>query len=364
MNCKLDMVTVLHLDGVTNLTAEDPRHLVQVLIVLVLRDLSFWPLPHRKLRVLRAMQLNKPGSPGVGKTSLIVALGRFSGHTVVRINLSEQTDIMDLLGSDLPIESDEGIQFAWSDGILLQALKKGSWVLLDELNLAPQSVLEGLNAILDHRAEVFIPELGRSFKCPTSFRVFACQNPSYQGGGRKGLPKSFLNRFTKPYVNPHPRVKLTPDTVIVGDVSVARNLYQSSGLSSNNIMDLPGLRHCLEAVAQCVKHQWLCILVGPPSSGKTSMVRLLAELTGNVLNELNLSSATDISELLGCFEQHNASRHYHLAIAQVERYMNEYCSLQLESSPDAFIQRNDLTVDGLPSYQRQIVRQPSCTIQG
>ena len=30
------------------------------------------------------------GSPGVGKTSLIVALGKFSGHRVVRINLSEQ----------------------------------------------------------------------------------------------------------------------------------------------------------------------------------------------------------------------------------------------------------------------------------
>lgn len=32
------------------------------------------------------------GSPGVGKTSLIVALGKFSGHTVVRINLSEQVN--------------------------------------------------------------------------------------------------------------------------------------------------------------------------------------------------------------------------------------------------------------------------------
>lgn len=31
-----------------------------------------------------------------------------------------QTDIMDLLGSDLPVESDDGIKFAWSDGILLQ----------------------------------------------------------------------------------------------------------------------------------------------------------------------------------------------------------------------------------------------------
>lgn len=30
---------------------------------------------------------------------------------------------MDLLGSDLPVESDEGLQFAWSDGILLQVLE-------------------------------------------------------------------------------------------------------------------------------------------------------------------------------------------------------------------------------------------------
>lgn len=58
-------------------------------------------------------------------------------------------------------------------------------------------VYQGLNAILDHRAEVFIPELGLTFKCPSSFRVFACQNPFSQGGGRKGLPRSFLNRFTK-----------------------------------------------------------------------------------------------------------------------------------------------------------------------
>ncbi|KAH6793247.1 hypothetical protein C2S52_003724 [Perilla frutescens var. hirtella] len=422
------------------------------------------------MRVLRAMQLNKPvlleGSPGVGKTSLVAALGRFSGHNVVRINLSEQTDIMDLLGSDLPVENDESMQFAWSDGILLQALKNGSWVLLDELNLAPQSVLEGLNAILDHRAEVFIPELSRSFKCPTSFRVFACQNPSYQGGGRKGFPKSFLNRFTKgnvrfmslnsvlmqvyvdelvdedyisicsslfpsietpllenlvqfnkhlyqetmmyhkfgqdgspwefnlrdvirscqiiqdasgesksdsflssiylqrmrtsadrleviklyeksfkskPYINMHPKVKLSPDSLIVGDVSIERYRFQSCGTFNNNLKILPGLRHSLEAIACCVKHQWLCILVGPPASGKTSLVRLLAELTGNVLNELNLSSASDISEILGSFEQYNASRHYQLVVAQVERYMNEYCNLQLESSSEAFIRRKDIS---------------------
>ncbi|XP_022715201.1 midasin isoform X4 [Durio zibethinus] len=403
------------------------------------------------LRVLRAMQLSKPvlleGSPGVGKTSLIVALGKFSGHKVVRINLSEQTDMMDLLGSDLPLESDEGMKFAWSDGILLQALKEGCWVLLDELNLAPQSVLEGLNAILDHRTEVFIPELDRTFRCPSSFRVFACQNPSYQGGGRKGLPKSFLNRFTKVYIdelveddylficsslypsipcpllsnlisfnrrlhedtmlyhkfahngspwefnlrdvlrscqilqgtpvgsfvnliyvqrmrtaadrrqvmqlyeqifgvkpsiNPYPRVQLNADYLIVGSVAIKRNFSRPSG-SLCQLKLLPSVRCNLEAAAHCVQQGWLCILVGPPSSGKTSLIRLLAWLTGNVLHELNLSSATDISELLGCFEQYNALRNFRSVVAQVGRFVNEYSSLLLETSMETFLgDRKDL----------------------
>ena len=45
-----------------------------------------------------------------------------------------------------------GGTFKWIDGVLLQAIKNGNWVLLDELNLASQSVLEGLNGCLDHRA--------------------------------------------------------------------------------------------------------------------------------------------------------------------------------------------------------------------
>lgn len=72
-------------------------------------------------------------------------------------------DISDLFGADLPVEGATGGQFAWRDGPLLQALKKGHWILLDELNLASQSVLEGLNACLDHRGEIFIPELGKTF---------------------------------------------------------------------------------------------------------------------------------------------------------------------------------------------------------
>lgn len=65
------------------------------------------------------------GSPGVGKSSLVDALARESGHTLVRINLSEQSDLADLFGQDLPVvESDggDGVKslFSWADGVLLK----------------------------------------------------------------------------------------------------------------------------------------------------------------------------------------------------------------------------------------------------
>lgn len=75
---------------------------------------------------------------------------------LVRINLSEQTDVSDLFGSDLPVPDSDGAdqsepseggggtgsgaRFAWCDGIFLSALKAGKWVLLDELNLATQVI--------------------------------------------------------------------------------------------------------------------------------------------------------------------------------------------------------------------------------
>jgi midasin len=367
------------------------------------------------MRLVRASQLSKPilleGSPGVGKTSLVTTLANICGYHLCRINLSDQTDIADLFGADLPVDGGRPGEFAWKEADFLKAMQKGDWVLLDEMNLAPQSVLEGLNAVLDHRGTVYVPELGRSFSRHPSFRIFAAQNPIQQGGGRKGLPKSFVNRFTKVFVDP-----LTPadllqiskhmfpnypedwlqrmitynsrlgeeasvkhsfgrngspwefnlrdisrwgvllhgtDTLLhpvehlrtvylsrfrtVSDRESARTLFDSVfDLSSNFLSNAPHpsisssntrvghfiesrkssftsfcrpgvvlLAHLpwIEAMGVALQQGWLVIISGSPSSGKTSLVRVMAELTGNPLREVSIHYATDTTDILGSYEQ-------------------------------------------------------------
>ncbi|PAV80645.1 hypothetical protein WR25_15997 [Diploscapter pachys] len=159
-------------------------------------------------RVIRGMQIKKPilveGPPGCGKSSSVMALAALTGHPITRLNLSEQTDLCDLFGSDVPVMLEDGsISFRWMDGPVLRAIKAGEWVLLDEMNLASQSILEGLNACFDHRRLLYIAELNRSFEIPedSECRFFACQNPRAQGGNRRALPKSFINRFVNIHVD-------------------------------------------------------------------------------------------------------------------------------------------------------------------
>ena len=50
------------------------------------------------------------------------------------------------------------------------------------------------------------------------------------------------------------------------------------------------------------------MLTGPSRSGKSSLVTLLASLTGNTLTTLSLTQSTDTLELLGGFEQGDLDR--------------------------------------------------------
>lgn len=88
-------------------------------------------------------------------------------------------------------------------------MRKGYWLILDELNLAPTDVLEALNRVLDDNRELFVPETQTLIKAHEKFLLFATQNPPGVYGGRKELSRAFRNRFVELQFSQIPPDELT-----------------------------------------------------------------------------------------------------------------------------------------------------------
>ncbi|PKU82584.1 hypothetical protein MA16_Dca017517 [Dendrobium catenatum] len=146
------------------------------------------------------------GPTSSGKTSLVQYLASVTGHEFVRINNHEHTDLQEYFGSYIT-DSHGRLQF--QEGVLLKAVRKGYWIVLDELNLAPSDVLEALNRLLDDNRELFVPELQETISAHPDFMLFATQNPPTIYGGRKMLSRAFRNRFLEIHVDEIPDDELT-----------------------------------------------------------------------------------------------------------------------------------------------------------
>ena len=146
------------------------------------------------------------GPTSTGKTSSIEYLARRTGHRFVRINNHEHTDIQEYLGTYVSDPATGKLVF--QDGLLVRALRRGDWIVLDELNLAPTDVLEALNRLLDDNRELVIPETQEIVRPHPNFLLFATQNPPGLYGGRKVLSRAFRNRFLELYFGDLPQAEL------------------------------------------------------------------------------------------------------------------------------------------------------------
>ena len=145
------------------------------------------------------------GPTSAGKTTIVEYLAALCGHRCVRINNHEHTDVQEYTGS---YASDSNGKLCFKEGILVQALRLGQWVILDELNLAPSEVLEALNRLLDDNRELYIPEINEVVQPHPNFRLFATQNPSGAYAGRKQLSRAFRNRFVEIHVGEIPEQEM------------------------------------------------------------------------------------------------------------------------------------------------------------
>jgi MoxR-like ATPase len=175
-----------------------------------------------------AVALREPclmeGETSTSKTSTVLYLAALLRQPVVRINLNGQTDTGELVGRYVPHAHEEHTasppaattgpgqsqsQWRWQDGPMVMALKRGWWVLLDEVNLAEPQILERLNSVLERDPMLVLTEHDHSAFGPggrpvhADFRVFATMNPA-EYSGRSVLSPAYRDRWRAHRFIPRP----------------------------------------------------------------------------------------------------------------------------------------------------------------
>lgn len=145
------------------------------------------------------------GGTGVGKTTHILQMAARIKQPVLRINFNGETRMSDLIGKVSVINGET----IWVDGVLPSAMRKGYWLLLDELDFADPAVLSLLHPVLEADPQLVLKENGGEIIRPhESFRVFATANSigamadragSYDGTNK--MNEAFLDRWQVIMVN-------------------------------------------------------------------------------------------------------------------------------------------------------------------
>ena len=122
--------------------------------------------------------------PGVGKTTMAVALSRAAGVPCQRVQFTPDILPSDLVGFSMP---DTAGHFRYHPGALLKA----SLVLGDEINRAPSRTQ---SALLEAMEERQVTVDGQTYPLPRPFWVIATQNSVGTSGTQK-LPYAQMDRF-------------------------------------------------------------------------------------------------------------------------------------------------------------------------
>ncbi len=137
------------------------------------------------------------GETGVGKTSMIREMAKEANMVFRRLNLNGSTGVEEFIGKvNLEATPEGGTKTTWHDGVLIEAMKKGEWLLVDEINAALPEILFVLQSLLDDdRYVVLADKNGEIIRPHKDFRFFAAMNPPAEYAGTKKLNKALLSRF-------------------------------------------------------------------------------------------------------------------------------------------------------------------------
>lgn len=150
------------------------------------------------------------GETGTGKTTAVRTLAGKAQKPYRRVNLNGGTTADELVGHIFV--NKEGT--FWQDGILTEAVRKGYWIVLDEINAAGADVLFALHSLLDDdRMLVLLENQGEIVRPHEEFRLFATMNPSGDYAGTREMSKALMSRFPLVLTASYPKEKEEVDII-------------------------------------------------------------------------------------------------------------------------------------------------------
>ena len=146
------------------------------------------------------------GLSGNGKTFMVEQVCARLNREMFRVNVTIETDEDDLLGHYL-LKDGETV---WQDGPVIQAMKRGAILLLDEVDLASNKIM-CLQPVLEGKG-IFIKKINKWIRPIRGFNVFATANTKGKGSddgrfiGTNILNEAFLERFAITMEQEYPSV--------------------------------------------------------------------------------------------------------------------------------------------------------------
>ena len=144
------------------------------------------------------------GLSGNGKTFSVEQACAQSKRELIRVNITIETDEDDLIGGFRLV----GGNTVWHNGPVIEALRRGAILLLDEIDLASNKIL-CLQSILEGKG-VFLKKIGKWVAPTEGFQVFATANTKGKGSddgrfiGTNVLNEAFLERFPVTFEQSYP----------------------------------------------------------------------------------------------------------------------------------------------------------------
>ena len=135
------------------------------------------------------------GLSGNGKTIMIDQACAKASRAMYRVNITIETDEDDLLGGFRLVDGET----VWFDGPVVEAMRTGSVLLLDEVDLASTKIM-CLQPILEGKG-VFLKKINEYVDCQPGFNIVATANTKGKGDdtgnfiGAGVLNEAFLERF-------------------------------------------------------------------------------------------------------------------------------------------------------------------------